>query len=363
MSDTGNGINEDEIEKVFDRFYQGTSQIKYPLIGASDSGIGLYLCRNIIELYGGSITARNNHGAGCSFRVVIGVSDKDISCQDNSKPQRKRKTKTQTLVPENSAQLTVLVVEDNKDMRSYIRSILSEYYKVQEAANGIEAMRILLSMPVDFIISDLMMPGMDGIELLRQVKENFAISHIPFLMLTAKTARESRIEGYRYGIDEYLQKPFDEEMLLVRIKNILDNKSRYQKQFIKDMQTADLKINEDSSDKKFLDKVLEVARDNYQNSYFEMSDFAEALGVSQSLLNKKLQSLVGESPGQFMRSYRLNIARNLLIENRSGKTRNITEVAFDVGFNDSKYFTRCFTKQFGISPSSFMKEKPDGNKE
>lgn len=236
-----------------------------------------------------------------------------------------------------------------------MRSILADEYNVIEAENGEEALRILLSYDVDFIISDLMMPVMDGLELSRQVKGNFAISHIPFLMLTAKTAQESRLEGYRSGVDEYLLKPFDEEMLLARIRNILDNKRRYQSQFQKTMETEALNIPEETGDKKFIDRIMEVVEANYKNSYFEVGDFAEALGVSRSLLNKKMSSLLGESPNQFVRNYRLKIAKALLEKNRDTKMMNVSEIAFEVGFNDSKYFTRCFTKQYGVSPSSLLK--------
>lgn len=357
VSDTGNGLTDDDIDKVFDRFYQGKSQIKYPLIGASDSGIGLYLCRKIMEVYGGSISVKNNHGAGCTFRVLVGVPDEDLSQEAPAKlPSIHSHGPGEAELRADGEKLTILVVEDNTDMRAFMRSILSDYYYVEEAADGKEAMQVLLSSNIDFIISDLMMPRMDGIELSRQVKENFAISHIPFLMLTAKTANEARLESFRCGVDEYLQKPFDEEILLARIKNILDNKRRYQRQFASKMQSEALNIPDDSSDKKFVDKVLEVAEKNYGNSYFEVGDFAEALGVSRSLLNKKLQSLTGESPNQFIRSYRLKIAREMLIKNRETRAMNISEIAFKVGFNDSKYFTRCFTKQFGVSPSSFLKE-------
>lgn len=357
VSDTGNGIPEEDIDKVFDRFYQGKSQIKYPLIGASDSGIGLYLCRKVMEVYGGSITVRNNRGAGCTFRVLVGVPDEDMPQAPSGEPGA-LSASPEVEAPRlpDGTRLTVLVVEDNSDMRAFVRSILSDYYDVVEAGGGEEAMRILLSRPIDFIISDLMMPGMDGIELSRQVKENFAISHIPFLMLTAKTANEARLESYRSGVDEYLQKPFDEEILLVRIKNILDNKRRYQRMFSAEMKTDALNMQEESGDKKFVDKVLEVMRDNYKNSYFEVGDFAEALGVSRSLLNKKLSSLLGETPNQFIRTYRLKVAHELLVKNRTSRLMNISEIAFEVGFNDSKYFTRCFTKQYGVSPSSILRE-------
>lgn len=359
VSDTGNGVAEEDIEKIFNRFYQGKSQMKYPLIGAADSGIGLYLCRKIMEVYGGSISVRNNHGPGCTFRVLVGVPDEDVS-QNAVQGGELSRPAPHVEAPHRAdgSRLTVLVVEDNSDMRSFMRSILSDYYDVAEAGHGAEAMKILLSRPIDFIISDLMMPVMDGIELSRQVKENFAISHIPFLMLTAKTASEARLESYRSGVDEYLQKPFDEEILLVRIKNILDNKRRYQRLFTAQMSTEALNMAEESGDKKFVDKVLEVMRDNYSNSYFEVGDFAEALGVSRSLLNKKLSSLLGETPNQFIRTYRLKVAHELLIKNRTSKAMNISEIAFEVGFNDSKYFTRCFTRQYGVSPSSILRDEP-----
>ena len=252
------------------------------------------------------------------------------------------------------------MVEDNRDMRGFMRSILSDEYNVLEAENGEEAMRVLAANNVDFIISDLMMPVMDGLELSRQVKGNFAISHIPLLMLTAKTAEESRLEGYRSGVDEYLLKPFDEELLLARIRNILENKQRYQQQFRDSLDVSVLNIPEETGDKKFIGRIMDVVAKNYKNSYFEVGDFAEALGVSRSLLNKKMGSLLGESPNQFVRNYRLKIARELLERNRDTKNMNVSEIAFEVGFNDSKYFTRCFTKVYGVPPSSLLKSQTNG---
>lgn len=358
VRDSGNGIDEADIERVFERFYQGGSQLKYPVAGTSGSGIGLYLCKSIVEIYGGRIWAKNNAGgAGCSFRLLLPVeadsageavpavtesvdeADYEVSEKEGSDPRT-----------------TILVVEDNGDMRAFIRSILIEHYSVVEASNGAEALRILMSHHVDFIVSDLMMPVMDGLELSRRVKEDFAVSHIPFLMLTAKTSAETRLESFKIGVDEYLQKPFDENLLLTRIRNILDNKRRHNRNFVADMNVGSLNIDEESRDKKFMDQVMAVVKENYKNSYFEVGDFAEAIGISRSLLNKKLQSIAGQSAGQLMRSYRMNLARELIIQNRKTRAMNISEIAYEVGFNDSKYFTRCFTKQFGISPSAFMAE-------
>lgn len=357
MKDTGPGIPEEDLNRIFNRFYQSQNQVKYPVYGQAGTGIGLYLCKRIVQMHGGEIKAHNNWNVGCSFRILLPLQREErkdgkliiIHNQDTSE----KSVQSPNSSKEKEA-LTILVVEDNGDMRGYIRSILCEQYNVLEAVNGDEALHILNSNPVDFIVSDLMMPVMDGIELSRRVKETFAISHIPFLMLTAKTSQESRLESYRIGVDEYLLKPFDETLLLTRIQNILENRKRYQRKFTLDMNVDVLNIEEESGDKKFLNQVIEVIKQNYKNSYFEVSDFCEAVGVSKSLLNKKLQSLVGQSAGQFIRNYRLNIARELILKNRETKNMNIAEVAYEVGFNDPKYFTRCFTKHFNVTPSALL---------
>lgn len=358
VSDTGSGIPDEDTNKIFNRFYQSQGQTKYPMYGQAGSGIGLYLCKRIVQMHGGEIHAQNNRTTGCSLRILLPVTPENSTTETiaESTPQL---TVTDTVQTSESTGkgLSILVVEDNADMRGYIRSILRDKYNVLEAAHGGEALSILNSHAVDFIISDLMMPVMDGIELSRRVKENFTISHIPFLMLTAKTSQESRLESYRIGVDEYLLKPFDETLLLARIENILENCKRYQKKFAIDMDVDALNMEEESGDKKFLNRIMDVIKENYKNSYFEVSDFCEAAGVSKSLLNKKLQSLVGQSAGQFIRNYRLNIAREMLLKNRENKSMNIAEIAYEVGFNDPKYFTRCFTKYFNATPSSLLNEE------
>ena len=176
-------------------------------------------------------------------------------------------------------------------------------------------------------------------------------------MLTAKTSDEARLDSYKMGVDAYLLKPFDENMLLARIASILENRKRFQQRFSIDMDTDSLELaNENSGDKKFLEKAMMVVKDNYKNSDFEVSDFIREMGISKSLLNKKMQSLAGQSAGQFIRNYRLNLARELLLKNKVNHTMNISEIAYAVGFNDPKYFTRCFTKHFNVTPSSLMED-------
>lgn len=367
VRDTGSGISENEIDKVFERFYQGKEDMKYPVMGTGGSGIGLYLCRSIVEIYGGRIWAKNNPGDGCSFRVLLPV-DKNVTEATDEEPGGENivtQVDSVALQAGEARRLTILVVEDNKDMRLFINSILREKYDVLEAENGKQALDVLAEHNIDFIISDLMMPVMDGMELYNHVKENFMTSHIPFLMLTAKTDVETRLESYRRGVDEYLLKPFDDALLQARIEGILHNRSHYQRKFSLDMNVEDLNIEGESRDKKFMDQVMEVIKNNYKNSYFDVGDFAESLGVSRSLLNKKLQSLIGQSAGQFVRTYRMNIAHELILKNRRTKAMNISEIAYEVGFNDAKYFTRCFSKQFNVPPSTLLngedEEKPSEN--
>lgn len=355
VSDTGNGIAEKDIDHVFDRFYQGESSLKYPVPGAGDSGIGLYICRQIVELHGGHIWVRNNRGPGCTFRAIVDIPP-EVNIQEDDAIVGGGHAPVETTPTAEEGKPTVMVVEDNDDMRAYICSILRDHYNIIDSPSGEEALAMLADNLVDFIISDLMMPGMSGIDLSRRVKENLATSHIPFLMLTAKTATQSRIDSYRIGVDDYLLKPFQEEVLLARIEGILANRRRQQHNFSMSMDSSSLNVETESRDKKFIDSVMSTIRDNYKNSFFEVGDFAEALGISRSLLNKKLQSLVGQSASQLVRNYRLNMARELILKNRHTHAMNISEIAYAVGFNDSKYFTRCFTKQFNVTPSSLMQK-------
>ncbi|MDR0541213.1 MAG: response regulator [Dysgonamonadaceae bacterium] len=361
VKDTGAGIPEEDISKIFNRFYQSRNQIKSHAYGQSGTGIGLYLAKRIIQMLQGTITVRNNKKTGCTFSILLPLlrgsenKSKDFIVEQHDK---------QLTLPEPEVKnyfspdkLSLLIVEDNNDMRNYIRSILESQYNILEAKNGMEAMTVLSGNNVDFVVSDLMMPVMDGMELSRKMKDNFAISHIPILMLTAKYAQESRIESYRIGVDEYLLKPFSEELLLTRINNILENRRRYHRQFAATMDVDVLQIEEKSSDRKFMDKVMEIIKNNYKNSHYESTDFVNAMGISKSLLNKKMQTLIGQSAGQFIRNYRLNIARQLIDKNRTTRNMNISEIAYEVGFNDPKYFTRCFTQRFNVTPSSLMEGK------
>ena len=351
VQDNGPGIPKEDLDKIFTRFYQANNRSNASVSGQSGTGIGLYLCQQIIQLHHGEISVRNNPVQGCSFRVLLPLEYASEVQMIGTDEEESHDTQIKTI---GDGRLKILVVEDNADMRSYIRSILEEYYYVVEATQGKEALDILISQNIDFIISDLMMPVMDGMELSKRVKANINISHIPFLMLTAKTSTESRIESFRIGVDEYLLKPFDDTLLLARIANILENRKRFQQKFSYNMDIAELNMEEESNDQKFLNKAMQIVKEKYKDSYFEVTDFIEAMGVSRSLMNKKMKNLTGQSAGQFIRNYRLNIARELILKNKLLRNKNISEIAYEVGFNDPKYFTRCFTRHFNQTPSAIM---------
>lgn len=359
VRDTGIGILEGDLSKIFDRFYQSKADMKYSVYGQSGTGIGLYLCQKIIRQMEGTIYAVNNKVRGSSFRVLLPLEYNGIEPIRGEIAVKEEKESSSDFVP---GKLTILVVEDNKDMRSFIRSILTDYYNVLEAGNGQEALSLLAQNNVDFIISDLMMPIMDGLELSRRVKENFTISHIPILMLTAKTSPEARIESYKTGVDSYLSKPFSEELLLSRINNIFEIRKRYHNLFVNNnMDVTELHMEEESRDRKFINKAIEVLQANYKNSSYHINDFAKDIGVSKNLLNDKLQTLTGQSTKSFLRNYRLNIARELIERNKTTRNLNISEIAYEVGFNDPKYFSRCFSKRFNMLPSSIMETEGDNS--
>ena len=362
VKDTGGGIPREDLTRVFDRFFQSKSHQRFPVYGQSGTGIGLYLCKQLVELVGGEIWVKNNRKEGCTFRMMMPLYRFNPYPEASSKEEEEKIELPLEELPileanqPKNGRLTFLVVEDNQDMRNYICSVLSNTYHTLKAANGKEALEVLDRENVDFIISDLMMPVMDGIEFSKKVKEREDTSHIPLLMLTAKSSEGARLDSYRVGVDSYLVKPFDEEVLMTRVANILNARKRYQQLFSDRMSSDVFEMNEESNDKKFMDRVLEILNENYRDPNFTVSKFVSEMGVSKSLLNNKLNALTGHSPGQLIRIYRLNVAFRQLSQNKRTKNKNISDIAYDVGFNDPKYFTRCFSEQFKMTPSEFLKD-------
>lgn len=352
VRDRGLGIPADQVNKIFDRFYQTTVNRQ----SGSSTGIGLYVVSRIVQQCDGEVTARNNQAGGVSMRVML-PTPAGRQIESELTPA---KTEADSMVAEangeekpaasaESERMTILVVEDSKDMRLYIRTILEPEYKVVEAENGVDGLTALAENDIDFIVADLMMPVMDGLEFARRVKGDFAFSHTPILILTAQMNGAYQTESYRIGVESYLYKPFDEDMLKARISGILASKQKNQKRFLNTLDTSDLNIERESEDEKFVERVTSFVKQNYKDPDLSIDDIVSEVGCSKSMLHKKMQSVMGQAPGNFIRTYRLNIAREIL-SNKQNRL-NVSQVAYEVGFNDPKYFSRCFTKAFGYPPS------------
>lgn len=355
VSDTGCGIPEKDLPKIFDSFFQAQNSVAYPVFGQTGTGIGLNICKRIIALHGGVISARNNHAGGASFRILLPM--KEMPVKEHGVAERHLDEENMSLVKSVASEhgTTLLIVDDNSDMRRYIRSLLKQEYKLLEAENGKKAIEIIESEHVDLIISDLLMPEMDGLELSKRVKANLETSHIPFLILTAVCSEENEKICYSVGVDEYLCKPFDADIFKYRIRNILALRRGYQERFSKPAaltltDVSDLGLIEDSRDKVFMDRAITLMKEHYAESEYGLDAFIRDMGYSKTLVNQKMQNLAGIPIGQFMKNFRLDMGYQLL-EQKKGDA-NVSEVAYAVGFNDPKYFTKCFKQRFGCLPSS-----------
>ena len=242
----------------------------------------------------------------------------------------------------------VLIVEDNKDVRGYIKEILNKEYSIEEAINGEQGVRKAEKIIPDLIISDIMMPRMDGNQLTRILKNEEKTCHIPIILLTAKSEQESKIEGLETGADDYLTKPFDTEELKVRIKNLIDIRRKLQEKFRKDGPAPFKEVKHFGRlDQNFIDKINKTINEHLSEEEFSIEDLGNEVNMSRSQVHRKLTALTGKSPSLYMRSIRLAKARELILE-QSG---NISEIAYSVGFSSPAYFTRCFKEEFGTPPS------------
>ena len=369
VKDTGKGISQDEADKIFERFFQAKG-------AASGTGIGLALVKSFVELHHGEARVESEPGKGSDFIVVIPreqegdsqVIHNDVDIVDNSANASasdgknvvdesvlqyiddgdRSRGKVQQLVSENTNRPTVLVIDDNTDIRQYERTLLQDEYIVLEAADGKEGLAVALKEVPDLVICDVMMPVMDGLEFTKQLKTNTATSHIPVIMLTAKNLEEHRAEGYEHGADSYITKPFHSKVLLARIENLLR-----QRQLLKNLyqgaQEAEKEISEshlEDRDKQFLKQLQAIIQKNLSDSEFGVEDMGQQIGLSRVQLYRKVKAMTGSSVVDLLRKARLAKARRLL-ETRS---MSVSEVAYEVGFSAPSYFTKCFKEEYGMLP-------------
>lgn len=347
VRDSGCGFDEGEFNHVFDAFYR--SSHRKPIFDLQESsGIGLAFCKQIVELLGGEIQIGNNRTGGAFVHVVLPL----VPAGTDGTAVPDKTSKEIGEVAKSESRKTILLVEDNEDMRHYICTLLQDDYRVLEAGNGQEGLEVLHKEVVNLIISDLMMPVMDGTEFSRRVKDDLLISHLPIIILTAIHSDRQQRVNYQIGVDEYIAKPFDEEILKMRIRYILEQHDRIIRQFQTSVHINELPLQEQSKDQLFMDRAFELMAAHYSDAAYGLTEFVRDLSLSKTLVNHKFQSLAGMSTGVFMKNYRLRVAREM-IERQADIT--ISEIAYQVGFNDPKYFSKCFKEMFGCLPGELNK--------
>lgn len=349
---SGSYISTTDVEAIFERFYQvGGHQ--------AGTGIGLALVRAFVEMHGGNIMAHSNE-KGTTFTVIF--PKQDVSqCRPAAiaLPAGEKEIASTLVDAEIPAEggaaeedcPTVLVIDDNADIRNYIKALLSREYRVLDAADGVAGIRLAMKYVPDVVISDVMMPGMDGVECCRRLKGELQTCHIPVVLLTACSLDEQRIQGYDGGADSYISKPFSSQLLLSRIRNLIAN-HRQLRQFFGDSQSIE-KAPISDLDKDFVTRFKSLVGEKMKEPELNVEDLGHDMGMSRVQLYRKLKSLTNYSPNELLRQMRLKKAASLL----ASSDMTVAEVAYEVGFSSPSYFTKCYKEQFGESPTDFLKRK------
>ena len=352
VEDNGPGIPKKELDKIFDRFYQ--------LEGTEDkgSGIGLALVKELVSLYRGQISVNSEPGKGSRFRVSLPVDKPSFNenelvygqwqAEESFINRNIEAAEEREIKKASAAQLPLLLlVEDNSDLRHFITETVQPYYNVIEAVNGQEGLEKAISEVPDIIVSDVMMPVMDGFALTQKLKKDERTSHIPVILLTAKAGQAHKLEGLGTGADDYLIKPFDAPELLLRIQNLINQRKLLRRKFAGEILLKPSEVAVKSTDDVFLQKLMQAIEANMSEDDFGVEELAKKVTMSRSQLHRKLMALTGQSPSEVLRNTRLLRAKELLQK----KSASPSEVAFKVGFNSHAYFSKCFKEEFGISPS------------
>ncbi|MFO7935182.1 MAG: two-component regulator propeller domain-containing protein [Bacteroidales bacterium] len=364
VTDSGPGIPREHLPHIFERFFQITSKHRS---GKISSGIGLSLSRDLVEKHYGTIEVESDGKSGTTFRVYLPLSPATYQPEEILEESEGEysmeyinsmiETYDYYLNDGRDEPLVgldlfrILVVEDNLDMQKYLYNELSKSYNVLLAQNGEEGLDISKQNLPDLVLSDIMMPGMDGLEFCKRLKSDELTSHIPVVLLTAKTASETQISGFELGADDYITKPFNAEVLKLKIRNILNHRKQLAEKFFRASNYIPENIKINQIDQGFLEKFVKLVEDNIDDTELSGDMIACELGMSKGNLYKKLKTLTGMTVNIFVRSIRLKVAARLLEQGHY----NISEVAYAVGFNNPKYFSTCFSEMFSMAPKEYMK--------
>ncbi len=348
ISDTGIGIKNENKDKIFDRFFQ-EQHISTTYIG---SGIGLHIVKEYVTLHGGEIKVEDNHPQGTIFTVILPIAKTlKLNCTEDTSAFDVEEQFHADMSSVDREKNSLLIVEDNDDFRSFLVGCLQEYYQVYEASDGKKALTVLAQQSIHVVISDIMMPVMDGMELCRKIKTDIRYSHIPIILLTARTAEEHILSGLKEGADEYITKPFNLEILLLRIRKLLMWTLKNHDKFkTRDISPSEITIS--SLDEQLIEKAIRIVEENMDNSEFSVEELSAQIGMSRSGLYKKLMQITGKSPLEFMRILRLKRGRKLL----EGSQMNISQISYQVGLSP-KQFAKFFKEEFGYLPSEYKKKE------
>ncbi|MEN8115624.1 MAG: two-component regulator propeller domain-containing protein [Bacteroidota bacterium] len=358
VSDNGPGIPPTEIKNIFDRFYRIEKGQ-----GDGSSGIGLALTKRLVELHHGTISVASEPDKHTEFTVSLPKGSEHLSQGEMVEVDKQEKKYSgseqifESVFADKPKLLAkseecILIIEDNAEVKDYLVSILEPLYCIDTATDGEEGYEKATSKPYDLIISDVMMPKVDGFELCKKIKANESTSTVPFIFLTAKSDEQFRLMGTQLGADDFISKPFDPNLLLQKVKNILESRKKLQKQYSKSIRLEPSDIEITSSDEIFIEKAISIIEDNLQNHNFSSDVLAAEMNMSSSTFYRRLKGLTGSSTAEFIRSIRVKRAAQLLAD----KQRTITEIAYEVGFNDVKHFRTVFQKQFSCSPSEYREK-------
>jgi len=343
VSDNGPGIPVEMQKNIFDRFYRLKNNVVEKIPG---SGIGLSLVKELVELHGGKIEVFSDGVNGTEFKVKLPL-------KKAGKISRTIVVPEEINIGDGTEKPLVLLVEDEKQMLDFVAGELSAYFEVMPVATAEKGMELLGQMP-DLVISDVMLPGMSGIEFCRRIKESEETCHIPVILLTARDSEENIVEGIRTGADDYITKPFNMSELKARCLGMIENRKRLRKRFAENKQIKAEHFTSNKGDQMFLNKALEVVYKNLDNPDFDVPEFCKQMNMSKTLLYSKLKTLTGQSVSEFVRNIRLKEAKQILLDPEN--ELSVSDVSYTVGFNDPLYFSRCFKKYFGTPPSEILKK-------
>ena len=355
IQDSGEGIAQQELDKIFNRFYQGKGKTE------KGYGIGLSHCKELIEALEGVIEATSEEGVGTMFCIFI----PDIITEDIQQEKEFITANTEDVyvesvnditsedtLPDNASVQKILVIEDNPDMRNFIKHELKKEYKVFVAEDGLEGLEMAGKFSPDLIISDIMMPNMGGIEFCEKIKSDIKTSHIPVILLTAKVDTDTKYEGIEMGADDYISKPFEMEYLLLRIKNLLKSREQLRKLFQMNSSLEPSAVTVSSLDEKFLSQLLKAIENGIPNPEFRLNSLESIMGISHSNFYRKIKNLTGQTGKEILINMRMKRAKQILTDN---KDIRISEVAYMVGFTNPKYFSKSFKEFYGVLPSEIAK--------